>query len=76
LGENYTVICTLADFSAIVIYTNRPSGVIAYLVAMLASANMLSGAGAGRYKPCATLVSVNKHIKRHVGTFRVKLAPN
>jgi hypothetical protein len=35
------------DFSAIVIYTNKPSGVIAYIVVMLESANKLSGAVAG-----------------------------
>jgi hypothetical protein len=51
LGESYTGIRTLADFSAIVIYTNRPSGVVAYLVETLSSANQLFGAVAGEYKP-------------------------
>jgi hypothetical protein len=59
LGESYTGIRTLADFSAVVIYTNRPSGVIAYLVATLESANKLSGTVAGDINLVATLVSVN-----------------
>jgi hypothetical protein len=47
LGESYTGIRTLADFSAIVIYTNWPSGIVAFLVVTLASANKLSGVVAG-----------------------------
>jgi hypothetical protein len=49
----------LADFSAIVIYTNRPSGVVAYLVVMLVSANKFSGTVAGDINLVATQVSVN-----------------
>jgi hypothetical protein len=49
----------LADFSAIVIYTNRPSGIVAYLVATLESANNLYGAVAGDINLVAMLVSVN-----------------
>jgi hypothetical protein len=43
LGKSCTSIRTLADFSAIVIYTDWPSSVVAFLVAALASANKLSG---------------------------------
>jgi hypothetical protein len=60
LGESYTGIRTLADFSAIVIYTNMPSSVIAYLVATLESAYKLSGTVARDINLVATLVSVNK----------------
>jgi hypothetical protein len=60
LGESYTSIHTLVGFSAIVIYINRPSGVVAYLVATLASANKLSGAVVGDINQVATLVSVNR----------------
>jgi hypothetical protein len=49
----------LADFSAIVIYTNRPSGIVAYLVATLESANNLYGAVAGDINLVEMLVSVN-----------------
>jgi hypothetical protein len=47
LGESYTNIRTLANFSAIIIYTNRPSGIVAYLAATLESAIKLSDAVAG-----------------------------
>jgi hypothetical protein len=60
LGESYTGIRTLADFSAIVIYTNWLSGTVAYLIAMLASAIKLFGAVAGDINPVSTLVSINK----------------
>jgi hypothetical protein len=60
LGESYIGIRTLVNFSAIVIYTNRPSGVVAYFAATLESANKLSSAVAGEYKLGATLASVNK----------------
>jgi hypothetical protein len=61
LGESYTGICTLADFSAVFIYTNRPSGIIAYLVVTLASVDKLSSAAAGDTKLVVMLViSVNK----------------
>jgi hypothetical protein len=59
LGESYTGIRTLADFSAIVIYTNWPSGVVAYLVATLESANKLSGAVARDINLVVMLVSDN-----------------
>jgi hypothetical protein len=58
--ESYTGIRTLADFSMIVIYTKRPSGIIAYLVATLVIVNKLFGAVAGDINLVATLVSVNK----------------
>jgi hypothetical protein len=61
LGESYIGIHTLEDFSAIVIYTNRPSSVIAYLVATLESANKLSGAVSEDINLVATLVRVNNH---------------
>jgi hypothetical protein len=60
LGESYTGIRTLADFSVIVIYTNWPSRAVAYLVVMLASANKLSGTIGWDINLVATLVSVNK----------------
>jgi hypothetical protein len=44
----------------IVIYTKRPSGIIAYLVATLVIVNKLFGAVAGDINLVATLVSVNK----------------
>jgi hypothetical protein len=49
-----------ADFSAIVIYTNWPSGAVAYIVATLESANRLSGVVAMDINLVATQVSVNK----------------
>jgi hypothetical protein len=60
LGESYTRIRTLANFSAIVIYTNWPSGVVAFLVATLDSANKLSSLVAGDINLVAMLVSINK----------------
>jgi hypothetical protein len=60
LGESYTGIHTLADFSVIVIYTNWPSGIVAFLVATLESSNNISDAVAGDINLVATLVSVNK----------------
>jgi hypothetical protein len=60
LGERYTGIHTLADFSVIVIYTNWPSGIVAFLVATLASSNKISDAVAGDINLVVTLVSVNK----------------
>jgi hypothetical protein len=55
-----SVFVHLRNFCAIVIYTNSPSGVIAYLVAMLASANKLFAAIAGDINLVAMLVSTNK----------------
>jgi hypothetical protein len=59
LGESYNGIRTLAEFSAIVTYTNMPSGIVAYLVATLASANKLSSAVTGGINLVVTLVSIN-----------------
>jgi hypothetical protein len=61
LGESYTGIGTLADFSAIVIYTNWPSGVVEFLVATLESANKRSGAVVVDINLVAMLVSVNSY---------------
>jgi hypothetical protein len=57
---------TLADFFAIVIYTNLPSGVVAYLVETLVSINKLCGAIAGDINLVARLVSVNSNQPRLV----------
>jgi hypothetical protein len=49
----------LADFSAIIIYPNWPSGVVAFLVATLESANKLSCAVVGDINLMVMLVSIN-----------------
>jgi hypothetical protein len=48
----------------IIIYTNRPSGVVAYLVATLESASKLSGTIARDINLLATLPSVNNERSR------------
>jgi hypothetical protein len=60
LGESYIGIRTLANFSAIVIYNNRPSGIIAFLIATLASANKHYGVFVEDINLVAMLVSINK----------------
>jgi hypothetical protein len=65
LGESCTGIRTLADFSAIVIYTDWPSIVIEILVVTLACANKLPGDVAEDINLVATLVSVNNRARQH-----------